>query len=79
MEEPVGGKYGTFRDLTIDDVKDIVERCRDFQAQGGKVPEFYRRQNLSPYQEEPRSYALETLRGWLKDPRFAPKDTKKLT
>jgi len=73
-ECPIGGKYGTCRDLTIDDMRTIVARCLDFKARGGSVPEFYRRQNISF--NEPRSYALETLRGWLKNPRFAPRDTQ---
>jgi hypothetical protein len=79
MEDPTGGKYGTCRDLTIDDVRDIVKRCRAFQAKDGKITEFYRRGSRDFSPGEPRSYELETLRGWLKNPRFAPKDTKKLT
>ncbi len=64
----IGGKYGTNRDLSFEDVKAIVARCKAFQERGGKVPSFYDMQNITP--GEPRSYELETLRGWLKDPRF---------
>ncbi len=68
-EEVTGGKYGTCRDLSFDDVKTIVVRCKAFQKRGGKVPEFYRHENITS--NEPRSYELETLKGWLKDPRFS--------
>lgn len=65
---PKGGKYGTDRDLTFDDVQAIVKRCRNFQEGGGKVPDFYNSLNLDP--NGPRYYALDTLRGWLKNPKF---------
>ena len=76
-EGPIGGRYGTCRDLAIDDVRAIVARCLDFKTRGGTVPEFYRHQNIDI--GGPRSYELETLRGWLKNPKFRPKDTQKLT
>jgi len=63
-----GGSYGAERDLTFDDVCDIVRRCRAFTDRGGKVTEFYRREAL--VMAERGFYALETLRGWLKNPRF---------
>jgi hypothetical protein len=72
--DPAGGRYGTCRDLTIDDVRVIVKRCRDFQSRQGKVPEFHRRQNFTP--GGPRSYELETLRSWLSNPRFQPRGTE---
>jgi hypothetical protein len=65
-----GGKYGTCRDLTIDEVRYIVAECCAFQEQGGKVTTFYEQLNITP--GEPRSFELETLRGWLRDPKFAP-------
>jgi len=77
VECPIGGRYGTCRDLTIDDVRNIVARCFEFKSRGGMVPEFYRLQNIVP--GEPRSYALETLRCWLKNPKFAPRDTQRPT
>lgn len=67
-ELEVGGKYGTCRDLTIDDVRAIVAKCRAFQESRGKVPDFYDQLNITP--GEPRSFELETLRGWLKDSKF---------
>jgi hypothetical protein len=71
-ELTVGGKYGTYRDLTIAEVRDIVARCLAFQRRGGKVPDFYRQLNIEP--DGPRSFTLETLRGWLKDAKFAPQE-----
>jgi hypothetical protein len=68
-----GGKYGTYRDLTFDDVMDIVNRCRNFQARGGKVPEFHRKLELDPAGSG--YFELETLRKYLRNPKFAPKDT----
>jgi hypothetical protein len=63
-----GGKFGADRDLTFDEVLDIVTRCRAFQQRGGKVPDFYDMQNL---QASTRGYySLETLRAWLKNPKF---------
>ena len=70
----IGGKFGTCRDLTANDVQAIVDRCRAFMDDGGKVPDFYDQLNIVP--GEPRSFTLDTLRGWLKDPRFAPKDSE---
>ncbi len=72
--DPSGGKYGTCRDLTIDDVRAIVNNCRRFQNKGGKVTEFYRLQNI--YYGGARSYELETLRGWLKKLKFDQKKPK---
>lgn len=63
-----GGLYGSDRDLTIDQVRDIVRRCREYTARGGKVTEFYRHEGMTD--TERGYYSLETLRGWLKDPRF---------
>jgi len=68
----IGGKYGTCRDLTVDAVRAIVARCLAFQERGGKVPGFYDQLNITP--GEPESFELETLRGWLKDPKFAPQE-----
>lgn len=67
-ELEVGGKYGTCRDLTIRDVRAIVAKCLAFTERGGKVTAFYEQLNITPGQ--PRSFELETLRGWLKDPKF---------
>ena len=66
-DDVAGQKYGTYRDLTIDDVRAIVARCLAFKKQGGRVTEFYRRENTN-------AYTLETLRSWLKDKRFRPPD-----
>jgi hypothetical protein len=70
----IGGKFGTCRDLTANDVQAIVDRCRAFMDDGGKVPDFYDQLNIAP--GESRFFTLETLRGWLKDPRFIPEDSE---
>ncbi len=57
-------RYGTERDLSLSEVKRIVRLCNRFTTAGGKVPEFH---NL--YSEN--RYELETLRKWLKAPKFA--------
>jgi len=68
----IGGKFGTHRDLTANDVQAIVDRCRYFMRAGGKVPDFYDQLAIVP--DWPRCFELETLRGWLKDTRFAERD-----
>ena len=68
-----GGKYGTCRDISFDDTKAIVKRCREFQATGGTVPHFHEQLGIDP--GKPRSFELDTLRSWLKNPKFAPEDT----
>lgn len=70
----IGGKFGTHRDLTANDVQAIVDRCRYFMRAGGKVPDFYDQLAIVP--DWPRYFELETLRGWLKNPRFASKDSE---
>ena len=67
-----GGKFGAYRDLTANDVQAIVDRCRNFMCTGGKIPDFYDQLNIAP--DWPRSFTLWTLRGWLKDTRFAERD-----
>ena len=71
-----GGKYGTNRDMTIDEVRKIVNNCRSYMNQGGNAPEFYRQYCKN---SGPKSFALETLRSWLKKPKFSSEDTKKST
>ena len=68
IEKAKSAKYGTERDLTYDDVKEIVTRCKAYQARGGKVPAFYRSLKLN--ETGPRAFTLETLRKWLKNPYF---------
>jgi hypothetical protein len=73
IDDPTGGLYGTCRDMTIGEVRNIVKRCKEFKERGGNIPEFYRREDITP--GGPKSYELETLRSWLKNPKFRPKDT----
>jgi hypothetical protein len=73
IDDPTGGLYGTCRDMTIGEVREIVRRCEKFKERGGQIPEFYRREDITP--GGPKSYELETLRSWLKNPKFKPRDT----
>lgn len=61
-------KYGANLTLSYDDVRQILYRCRSFQAKGSSVPHYYRTLKMSETDEN--YFALETLRKWLQDPRF---------
>ena len=63
-----GGRYGTNRDLTFEDVARIVKRCRAWQKRGGKVPDFYRSRDITP--GGAGFYELSTLRSWLYSEKF---------
>lgn len=67
IEKAKSAKYGTGRDLTYDDVKEIVTQCNAWTARGGKVSAFYK---FKGKETGDGSFALETLRKWLTDPRF---------
>lgn len=69
-QEVIGERYGTRRDLSLEDVKSIVARCKAFQERGGRITEFYRQQGFDDTQDEPKSYREVTLRKWLYDPKF---------
>ena len=56
-------RFGTDKNLSLSDVKEIVKRCNAFVKSGGKITEFHRQHSQDKYE-------LETLRKWLKDPRF---------
>ena len=60
-------KYGTFRNLSTNQVKEIVRRCKDNQAQKISVKKFYLHVISK---DERRKYALDTLKGWLRDKKF---------
>jgi len=62
-------KYGTDRDLTKDQVRSIVDKCRWSQGKGGTIELFY--DHLSPLIRG--KFRLETLKSWLKNPNFKPK------
>lgn len=66
---PVAGIYGTDRDMSIEQVQEVVGSCIEYQARGGSITEFYRRWNFNTGQ-----FQLETLRKWMKDPRFHSED-----
>lgn len=62
-------KYGTDRNLTTNDVRGYVRQCRAFQASGGTVESYYN----NKFMTNPL-FSLDTLRSWLKNPKFAPKE-----
>lgn len=70
LELPLGGKYGTNRDMSLEQVQDVVRRCKNYQKRGGKVPDFY-----SNWHFNSGKFELETLRSWLKHPKFSSEDT----
>jgi len=69
LPDMAGGLYGTERDLTGQEVREIVGRVRQYQKHGGKITEWHRR-NVP--RGGPGSYTLECLYSWLKDDRFDP-------
>jgi len=60
-------RYGTDRELTLEDVRTIVKECKAYQSMRGTVSAFYN-EELSEHISEKFSY--ETLRSWLKDEKF---------
>jgi len=69
VEDHVAGRLmGTSGDLTFYEVRDIVRRVRARQSMGGKVPAIYAEMNIEP--EAPKSFGIDSLRRWLRDPRF---------
>lgn len=67
IEKAKSAKYGTNRDLAYDDVKEIVSQCNAWTDRGGKVSAFY---EFKGKETGDGSFTLETLRKWLRDPRF---------
>ena len=63
------GRFGTYRSLNEAEVRRIVKRCREFMKSGGTAVEFHDQFVHDP--SHPPYFALETLRGWMNDPRFA--------
>ena len=56
-------RFGTDNDLSLFDVKVIVERCNNFTRMGGKITEFCNQYSGGKYE-------VGTLRRWLRDTRF---------
>lgn len=69
VEHVEGRKFGSCGDLSLDEVREIVKRCRAWRKEGGKLPAFYDKLNINP--GEPKSFEKETLRSWLKNPKFS--------
>jgi hypothetical protein len=63
-------KYGSDGDLTGNEVKEIVKRCRVYQERGGPIRMFYDDVLQNRY---PNKFSFETLRSWLKNKEFQPK------
>jgi hypothetical protein len=68
IEKAKSAKYGTYRVLSYDDVKEIVTRGKAWQSRGGKMPEFYK--SLGLRETDDGYFTLATLRKWLRDPCF---------
>jgi hypothetical protein len=54
-------KFGTNRDLTANDVRRYTSKCNAYTKKGGSVKGYYQTLGTNP------PFALETLRGWLKN------------
>lgn len=68
---PVGGRYGTNRDMSLEDVQQVLRACLSYRKQGGKVTEFHRRWHFNS-----GTFELGTLRDWLKNQKkYLPLDT----
>ena len=63
-------KYGTYRDLTENDVRTIIKLCRAVQEHEGTIQWFYTDQLPDRYKGK---FELETLKSWLKNKKFKPK------
>jgi hypothetical protein len=64
-------KYGTDRNLTKNQVRDHIRRCRHYQDSGGSVRGYFETLGSEP------PFQYETLRSWLKNPNFEPKTPPK--
>jgi hypothetical protein len=67
------GKYGTNRDLSESAVKILVKSCIAYQNHGGTIRAFY--ENMLSDTTRNR-FALETLKSWVKNKKFRPKEEK---
>lgn len=82
MREPILskdlGKFGTYRDMSLDEVKKLVRACITYQKRGGSIRTFY--ENSLPESLQ-KKFAFETLKSWVKNKKFRPakKSTLKST
>jgi hypothetical protein len=67
--ERVVKRYGTYRELTLDEVRDIVAKCRAFQHKDGTIFSFYYEALPDYYRTK---FSFETLRSWVKNEKFKP-------
>lgn len=69
-------QWGRHHDLSTHEVREIVRRCKAYQAlPGGSIAKFYKQESRQwqywPDPEEaPRYYSQKTLEGWTRDTRF---------
>jgi len=62
-------KYGTYRNLTTNDVRKLVKDCRAFMDEGGTIASFYE----SKVKIE--TCSINTFRIWMKNPKFRDSET----
>jgi hypothetical protein len=67
--ENIVKKYGTYRDLTANDVRLYVLRCRQAKDKGYTVEEYHKTLGSSP------PFSLETFKKYRNNPKFTPKKT----
>ena len=67
------GKYGTNRNLSVSDVKLLVQKCIEYQARGGTIKAFYMTLLSEATQN---SFTLETFKSWVKNKKFRPAEIK---
>ncbi len=64
-------KFGTKRDLTTREVREIVRRCKAYQEREGSARKFWDHVESEKFiPEGPKSFSLGALNGWLRDSRF---------
>lgn len=66
------GKYGHYRTISENEVRDVVRQCENYVDNGGSISDFYREALKSSIRQE---CDLETFRGWVK--RFRKSKNKK--
>lgn len=66
-------QWGTRRDLSTHEVREIVKRCKEFQQlPGGSIARFHDQESRKwPEPDDaPKGYSLKTLQKWVTDERF---------
>lgn len=65
-------RWGRRRDLSTREVREIVRRCKAYQAAGGSIAKFRAQESMywPDPNDSPRSYSVRTLEAWMRDARF---------